>query len=83
MRRIVVSTFASLDGVIDAPAESTYLRFHDREVEAHAYDLLSSCDALLLGRKTYQGLAAAWRPRSGKFADRMNSIPKFVVSTPS
>ena len=65
MRRIVVSTFASLDGVIDAPARSTYLPFHDREVEAHAYDLLSSADALLLGRKTYQGLGRSGRRREG------------------
>jgi hypothetical protein len=59
MRRIVVSTFASLDGVIDAPVESTYLRFYDDDAQALAP--LSSAGALLLGRTTFQ----AWRPPGG------------------
>jgi dihydrofolate reductase len=81
MRRIVVSTFATLDGVVDAPAEETYLRFHDDEVMADTVELLRSCDALLLGRKTYQGLAAAWKPQTGDVADRLNAMRKYVVST--
>ena len=80
MRKIIVSTFASLDGVIDAPPESTYLAFHDSEIEAHSYELLASSGALLLGRKTYQGLAKAWRNRNGKLAKRMNELPKYVAS---
>jgi dihydrofolate reductase len=83
MRRPVVSTFASLDGVIDAPAESTYLRFHHREVEGYSYELLSTAGALLLGRKTFQGLAAAWRPRTGRISDRITTIRSSSSRPPS
>jgi dihydrofolate reductase len=80
MGRIVVQTFASLDGVIDAPPETAFLPYNDDEVTDEAFALLSSADALLLGRKTFQGLAEAWRSQTGKLADPINAIPKYVLS---
>lgn len=44
-------------------------------------DEVLASEALLFGRVTYQGFAAAWPARSGEFADKMNSMPKFVAST--
>lgn len=44
-------------------------------------DEVMASDALLLGRRTYEGFAAAWPSRTGEFADKMNSMPKYVVST--
>lgn len=46
-----------------------------------ALDETYASDALLLGRKTYEGFAAAWPEREGPFADKFNSMPKYVVST--
>jgi dihydrofolate reductase len=81
MRKIVVTEFLSLDGVMEEPAWSltywndTIARFKKKE--------LFSSSAHLLGRVTYQGFAAAWPGRTDEegFADRMNSLPKYVVST--
>ncbi|MEV8100377.1 dihydrofolate reductase family protein [Kitasatospora sp. NPDC085879] len=92
--RIVVSEFMSLDGVVQAPGgpkEDTdggfahggwSHPFFDPEVVGGAFDgALGAADALLFGRRTWQTMAAAWPARAGDpFADRMNSIPKYVVS---
>ncbi|PBC66096.1 dihydrofolate reductase [Streptomyces sp. TLI_235] len=92
--RIVVSEFMSLDGVVQAPGgpqEDTdggfahggwSHPFFDPEVVGGAFDgALGAADALLFGRRTWQTMAAAWPDRAGDpFADRMNSIPKYVVS---
>ncbi len=81
MRRVVVSTYVTLDGVMEAP-EKWFLRFWNEEAAKYAHDQLFASDALLLGRATYQGFAAAWPSRTGDdFADRMNSLPKYVFST--
>jgi dihydrofolate reductase len=82
MRRVVVSEFVSLDGVMEAP-EKWHFQFWHEEMGKYKYDELFASDALLLGRVTYQGFAAAWPSRAGDddFADRMNSLPKFVAST--
>lgn len=50
-------------------------------MEKYAWEQLLASDALLLGRRVYQVFAASWPSRGGEFADRMNSLPKFVVST--
>jgi dihydrofolate reductase len=81
MRRIVVSTYASLDGVVDAPPETTYLRFQDEEVSAHHLALLAPADTVLLGRRTYLGLASFWRDAAGPFAEFMKRARWVVVST--
>ena len=92
--RIVVIEFISLDGVVQAPGgaeEDTdggfahggwSHPFFDPEVVGGGFaDAMAGADALLFGRRTWQTMAAAWPGRAGDpFADRMNSIQKFVVS---
>jgi dihydrofolate reductase len=82
MRKVVVSEFVSLDGVMEAP-DKWHFQFWHEEMGKYKYDELFASDALLLGRVTYQGFAAAWPSMTDEagFADRMNSLPKFVVST--
>src|SRR3954451_17486109 len=87
-RRIVVTEFVSLDGVMEAPGgDDGFVRgawtfdFPDEARFKYKSDELMEHDALLLGRRTYQGFAAAWPERDGEFADRMNTMPKYVVST--
>ena len=80
VRRIVVSEFVSLDGVIEDPRWT--FRFMSDAREKFKLDELAASDALLLGRVTYEGFAAAW-PRmndEGGFVERMNGYPKHVVS---
>ncbi|MEV0957855.1 dihydrofolate reductase family protein [Streptomyces sp. NPDC049951] len=92
--RIVISEFMSLDGVVQAPGgpeEDTDGGFTQGgwshpffdEVVGGAFDTaLKDADALLFGRRTWQTMAGAWPGRAGDpFADRMNSIPKHVVSS--
>jgi dihydrofolate reductase len=81
MRNIVVAEFLSLDGIMEEPAW-TFPYWND-EIAKFKYDELFASDAHLLGRVTYQGFAAAWPSRTDEqgFADRMNSLPKYVVST--
>ncbi|EQA46363.1 riboflavin biosynthesis protein RibD C-terminal domain protein [Leptospira broomii serovar Hurstbridge str. 5399] len=90
MRRIIVSEFLTLDGVMEDPGgaeKSKYggwsHQFFNEEFGKYKFDELFSCDALLLGRLTYEGFAAAWPSMTDEqgFSDRMNGIPKFVVST--
>jgi dihydrofolate reductase len=82
MRKIIASTYATLDGFIDNP-HLWSLGYWCDEAAAYARDLLFASDALLLGRVTYEGFAQAWPSMTdeGGFADRMNALPKFVVST--
>jgi dihydrofolate reductase len=90
MRKIVVSEFVSLDGVMEDPggAEGSKhggwtFQFSSAEQEQWKSDELFKADALLLGRRTYQGFAAAWptMPGTGAYGERMNSLPKYVAST--
>ena len=80
MRKAIVSTFVTLDGVYESPEEWS-LDYFDEEAAKFANEQLFAADALLLGRKTYQGFAEAWPSRTGDFADKMNSMSKYVVST--
>ncbi len=80
MRRIIVSTFVTLDGVIENPHHWS-LNYFDEEAGKFASEQLFAADALLLGRETYQGFAEAWPSRTGDFADKINSMAKYVVST--
>jgi dihydrofolate reductase len=81
MRRVVLAMYMSLDGVIEEPAWT--MEFWNDELGTYQYDQLFASDALLLGRVTYQGFAAAWPSMTDEagFADRMNSLPKYVAST--
>ncbi|HET9911305.1 MAG TPA: dihydrofolate reductase family protein [Anaerolineales bacterium] len=80
MRRIIVSEFLTLDGVMEAPEKWSF-PFQNEEVAQFKYEEILSSDVLLLGKTTYQIFANSWPSRKGDFADRMNSIPKYVVST--
>jgi dihydrofolate reductase len=81
MRKVVVAEFVSLDGVIHEPIW-TFHYWYD-EIAAFKHNELFSSDALLLGRVTYEGFAQAWPGQTDKqgYADRMNGLPKYVVST--
>lgn len=80
MRKLVESTFVTLDGVIEAPQEWSP-PYWDDEHAAYARKLLLAADALLLGRATYEGFAQAWPSRSGdEYSDRINAMPKHVAS---
>jgi len=72
----------TLDGVIDEPHKWSFPYWND-DIGKFKFDELFASDAQLLGRVTYQGFADAWPSRTDEagFADRMNSIPKYVVST--
>lgn len=80
--KLVATEFVSLDGVMEAP-EKWSGPFFDEGVGKFKLDEVMSTDALLLGRVTYEGFAAAWPEREDEdgFADRFNSIPKHVVTT--
>jgi dihydrofolate reductase len=83
MRRIINSTYISLDGVVEQPHEwPTVDRPSDERGLQIQTSLLMACDAVLMGRRTYDGFAPVWQTRSGDpLSDRMNTIPKYVVAT--
>ena len=89
MGKIVVSENVSLDGVVQDPAGDEGFRVGGwvgritdrRGVAKVTLDEVLGADALLLGRRTYEWLAARWPSRSGELADRMNGLAKYVVST--
>jgi dihydrofolate reductase len=89
MGRIVVTEFISLDGVIEDPGGSEDFKYggwsfeieRGEEGDRFKLDETMNADALLLGRKTYEGFAEAWPSRDGEFADKFNSMPKYVVSS--
>lgn len=81
-RNVIVSEFLTLDGVMEAPDQWSFQFFSD-DIGEYKHEELFASDALLLGRVTYEGFADAWPSRTDEegFADRMNSLPKYVVST--
>jgi dihydrofolate reductase len=79
MRKITAGLFISLDGVVESPEKWTGPYFNDQVGQAVGA-LMAPNDALLLGRVTYEGFAAAFGGQSGGMADQMNNTPKFVVS---
>ena len=82
MRRIVNSTYITLDGVIQNPDWPSNGIEPDGTALKVQTDLLFACDAVLMGRHTYEGFAPAWMPRSGDpYSDRINSMTKYVVSS--
>jgi dihydrofolate reductase len=80
--RLVATEYLSLDGVFEEPGHWSG-PFFNAEAGQFKWDELKASDALLLGRKTYQGFAAAWpkMPGTGEFGEKMNSMPKYVVSS--
>jgi len=88
MRKIIVSEFITLDGVIEAPGGNETAHpnggwqpeYRSPEAGKYKMDELASVDALLLGRKTYETFAAYWPGETNAFADPINRLPKYVVS---
>jgi dihydrofolate reductase len=88
MGRIFVTEFISLDGVVEDPGGAEDYRHggwsfaFERGADGDRFKLdeTMESDALLLGRRTYEGFAAAWPDRDGPFAEKFNSMPKYVVS---
>ena len=87
--QLVVTEFVSLDGVMEAPGGEPDFKYpgwsfeFDRGDDGNQFKLEETreADALLLGRRTYESFAGAWPEREGEFAEKFNSMPKFVVST--
>jgi dihydrofolate reductase len=83
MKSVVASTYVTLDGVFEEPSWSA--PYWSDDAQLFARDVLWASDALLLGRKTYEGFAGSWPTEEhirteGEFAERMNSYPKYVAS---
>jgi dihydrofolate reductase len=89
MGNVIVSQFITVDGVVEDPGGSEH---HERGGWAFEFnrgedgdkfklDEVMGAEALLLGRTTYEGFAAAWPSREGDFADKFNNMPKYVVSS--
>jgi dihydrofolate reductase len=89
MGRIVVSEFVSLDGVMEDPGGAEDFKHggwafkfkRGDDGDKFKLDETMDSDALLLGRRTYEGFAEAWPQRDGEFADKFNGMPKYVVSS--
>src|ERR671933_547207 len=87
--RIVVTEFVSLDGVMEAPGGEPGFKYpgwtfeFDRGEDGKEFkrEEARQADGLLIGRRTYESFAGAWPNREGEFADKFNSMPKFVIST--
>jgi dihydrofolate reductase len=89
MARIVATEFISLDGVIEDPGGAEDFKHGGWSFEISSgddggqfkVDETMSSEAMLLGRRTYEGFAEAWPEREGEFAERFNTMPKYVVSS--
>ncbi len=89
MGRIIVTEFVSLDGVVEAPGGGEDFEHggwsleisRGDEGDQFKLDETLGSEALLLGRVTYEGFASSWPSREGEFADKFNTMPKYVVSS--
>lgn len=89
MGKVVVSQFVTVDGVVEDPGGSEKSPYggwafkFDRGAEGDQFKVgeVMAADALLLGRRTYEGFAEAWPSREGEFADMFNNMPKYVISS--
>ncbi|GLV59200.1 pyrimidine reductase [Dictyobacter sp. S3.2.2.5] len=90
MRKVVMSQFVSLDGVVEDPGGvegyqygGWAFRFGSTEQQQVKIDELFQANTLLLGRRTYEGFAAVWPTMqgTGAYGERMNSLPKYIAST--
>ena len=82
MRKIIVTEYLTLDGVFEEPGHWSFDYWNEESMQYKRDELFSS-DVQLLGRVTYEGFAKAWptMPGTGNFGERMNGMPKYVVST--
>ncbi|MCD9021060.1 dihydrofolate reductase family protein [Cohnella silvisoli] len=80
MGKITASIYLSLDGIMEEPG-LWHMPYWDDEMANFQRDVFYGTDALLLGRVTYEGFAAAWPKMKGEGADEMNAMPKYVATT--
>ena len=80
MRQIINSTYVSLDGLIEQ-LERWHFGYLDDSSNQFEWGQLQAADALLMGRRTYEGFAETWPSQTGEFADQINTMPKYVAST--
>src|SRR3954462_969816 len=89
MGKLAVSQFVSVDGVIEDPVGMEGLGRGDwtssgsvgEEGNEFIHEQIRAADAFLMGRRTYEGYVAAWPERDGEYADKLNAMPKYVVSS--
>ena len=88
MSQLIISEFVTLDGVMEAPGgepghphSGWVFDFMSEEQLQYKLQETLEAESLLIGRVTYESFAGAWPERSGEFADKMNAMPKHVVST--
>jgi dihydrofolate reductase len=89
MSKLIVSEFVSLNGVMEAPGGErghphtgwTFESHYGDDHYAYKQTEIDEAESLLLGRKTYEGFSGAWPEREGEFADKINTMPKYVVSS--
>lgn len=81
LRPIINSTYITLDGVIQNPQDWPSLGSLSDEGSRIQSELLARCDAVVMGRHTYDGFAPVWPARSDPFSDRLNALPKYVATT--
>ena len=89
MGKVVITEFVSLDGVMEDPGGAedyehggwTFAIDRGKDGDRFKADEGDAAEALLLGRRTYEGFAAAWPTMQGEFADKFNAMPKYVVSS--
>lgn len=82
MRRLIVSTYATLDGRVDDLQDWT-IGYNSEESAGYHDALLKDCDGLVLGRRTYEAFAYIWPARAGElpYIDKINAMPKYVASS--
>lgn len=82
MSKLIVTEYLTLDGIFEEPGHWSF-DYWGEEPMLYKYEELFSSDVQLLGRVTYEGFAKAWptMPDTGDFGERMNNMPKYVVST--
>jgi dihydrofolate reductase len=81
MRKVIVQTEMSLDGVMNSEdLWGLVFKYHSPDLTAYLNDSLMGTDTVLLGRETYEGFAEVWPTRDGADADHINSLPKYVAS---
>jgi dihydrofolate reductase len=80
MRRSIISTYITLDGVIQRLPEWHFDYVEDEAVTTITTDLFAA-KAVLMGRATYEGFAGSWPKREGDYTDRINALPKYVAGT--
>lgn len=88
MRKIIVSTLVTTDGIVEDPGGMAGFehggwadRYFNQEVGKRSLERLQTCDYFLCGRHTYEMFSKAWPNSTGPYADRLNAIPKLVAST--